>query len=347
MESFVFAANSVLPLIALIFLGYVLKRIGFLNDNFLNVGNKLVFKILLPVLLFYNVYNIQSFEQINWAFVLYGAGAVFAFFVIGMVVVPLFVKDKSQCGVIIQGIFRSNFALIGVPLATSLFGADGAASASVLSAFAIPLFNILAVITLMVFQNKTPQVQNAVNNATNKSQSTFKKVLIGTITNPLILAVVSGLLVLLVRSLFVELGWSFRLKSFTLFGQDVTFIYKALQYVANTATPFSLIVLGGKFTISAVKRLWKPILATTLIRCVAVPAISLFVAYLLIPSLQGQHFAAYIAVFGTPTAVSSAIMAKEMGGDDELAGQIVVWTTIFSAFTIFVEIVILKAVGIF
>lgn len=346
MESFVFAANSVLPLIALIFFGYVLKRIGFLNENFLTVGNKLVFKIFLPVLLFYNVYNIQSLDQINWAFVLYGVCAIFLFFVVGMIVTPLFVKDKSQCGVIVQGIFRSNFALIGVPLATSLFGADGAASASVLSAFTIPLFNILAVVALTVFQNKTPQLKDA-NDTDTKGQSSFKKVLVGTVTNPLILSVVAGLLVLLVRSLFVELGWDFRLKSFTLFGQEVTFVYKALQYVANIATPFALIVLGGKFTISAVKRLWKPILATTLIRCVAVPAISLFGAYLLIPSLQGQHFAAYIAVFGTPTAVSSAIMAKEMGGDDELAGQIVVWTTVLSAFTIFVEIVLLKAVGIF
>ena len=346
MESFVFAANSVLPLIILILLGYLLKRIGFLGESFLNVGNKLVFKILLPALLFYNVYNIQSFEQINWSFVLYGVCAIFVFFVVGMLVTPLFVKDKSQCGVIVQAIFRSNFALIGVPLATSLFGAEGAASASVLSAFTIPLFNILAVITLTVYQNKTPQLQDETK-ADVKPQAQFKKVLVGTITNPLILSVVAGLLVLLVRALFVEFGWTFRLKSFTLFGQEVTFVYKALQYVANTATPFSLIVLGGKFTISAVKRLWKPILVTTLIRCVAIPAISLFVAYLLIPSLQGQHFAAYIAVFGTPTAVSSAIMAKEMGGDDELAGQIVVWTTILSAFTIFVEIVVLKAVGIF
>ena len=346
MESFVFAANSVLPLIILILLGYLLKRIGFLGESFLNVGNKLVFKILLPALLFYNVYNIQSFEQINWSFVLYGVCAIFVFFVVGMLVTPLFVKDKSQCGVIVQAIFRSNFALIGVPLATSLFGAEGAASASVLSAFTIPLFNILAVITLTVYQKKTPQLQDETK-ADVKPQAQFKKVLVGTITNPLILSVVAGLLVLLVRALFVEFGWTFRLKSFTLFGQEVTFVYKALQYVANTATPFSLIVLGGKFTISAVKRLWKPILVTTLIRCVAIPAISLFVAYLLIPSLQGQHFAAYIAVFGTPTAVSSAIMAKEMGGDDELAGQIVVWTTILSAFTIFVEIVVLKAVGIF
>lgn len=343
MESFIFAANAVLPLVALILVGYLLKRTRFLSDGFLAVGNKLVFKILLPALLFYNVYNIDNIGQINWTFVLYAVCAIFAIFLIAMLLAPLFVKDKGRCGVVIQGIFRSNFALIGVPLASSLFGAEGAAAASVLSAFTIPLFNMLAVVALTVYHNPLPQLQAQ---GTIK-QSPFKKVLVGTVTNPLILSVFAGLVVLLIRALFVHLGWNFRIKSFELFGQEVTFVYKALQYVANTATPFSLIVLGGRFTVSAVKRLWKPILATTLLRCVAVPAVCLTAAYFLCPSLLGQHFAAYIAVFGTPTAVSSAIMAKEMGGDDELAGQIVVWTTLLSALTIFVEIVVLKAVGIF
>jgi len=40
-------------------------------------------------------------------------------------------------------------------------------------------------------------------------------------------------------------------------------------------------------------------------------------------------------------------MAKEMGGDGELADQLVVWTTVISAFTIFLEIVVLRSVGIF
>lgn len=343
MESFVFAANSVLPLIALIFLGHLLKKVGFLNDNFLAIGNKLVFKVLLPALLFYNVYNIENIHQINWAFVLYGVGAVVTIFAIAMVVTPLFVKDRAKCGVIIQALFRSNFALIGVPLALSLFGQQGAAEASVLSAFTIPVFNILAVLTLNVYHKDVP----ALAEGNQPKMSPLKKVLVGIATNPLILSVFAGLLVLLVRALFVELGWSFRLENFQLFGQEVTFVYKALQYVANTATPISLIVLGGRFQVSSVKRLWKPIVITTVLRCIVIPAVGLTLAYLIVPSLQGQHFAAYIALLGTPTAVASAIMAKEMGGDGELADQLVVWTTITSAFTIFVEIVVLKSVGIF
>ena len=341
MESFVFAANSVLPLVALILVGQLLKKVGFLNDNFLVIGNKLVFKVLLPALLFYNVYNIDNISQINWAFVLYGSCSIVVIFAIAMVVTPIFVKDKGQCGVIIQALFRSNFALIGVPLALSLFGQQGAAEASVLSAFTIPVFNILAVLTLSVYHKEMPEVGE------KSTTSPLKKVIVGIVTNPLILSVVAGLVVLLIRALFVELGWSFRLASFKLFGQDVTFVYKALQYVANTATPISLIVLGGRFKVSAVKRLWKPIVITTVLRCAVIPTVGLTLAYLLMPSLQGQHFAAYIALFGTPTAVSSAIMAKEMGGDGELADQLVVWTTIISAFTIFLEIVVLKSVGIF
>ena len=72
-------------------------------------------------------------------------------------------------------------------------------------------------------------------------------------------------------------------------------------------------------------------------------------AYLLMQPLgfSGEHFATYIGVFATPVAVSSAVMAKEMGGDDDLAGQLVVWTSLFSTVTIFVYVTVLKMLGIF
>ncbi|MDD6226995.1 MAG: AEC family transporter, partial [Bacilli bacterium] len=62
---------------------------------------------------------------------------------------------------------------------------------------------------------------------------------------------------------------------------------------------------------------------------------------------RGNEFPALIALFGTPVAVSSAPMSAEMGNDDELAGQLVVWTSIFSASSLFVMILICAQIGIF
>lgn len=328
-DALVFSANAVLPIVLLIALGYVLKRIGMLTTPFLDVGNKLTFRVLIPTMLFLNVYNINSFSEINFWFVLYGVAAVIVIFLVGIPIYCAFTKDPAKRGTLIQSIFRSNYAIIGIPLATSLFGDKGAAAAGVMSAFCVPLFNILAVITLTIF-----------NNSSTKSKIDVKKILLGIVKNPLIIGTVAGLAVLGIRELFVANGIMFRLR-------DIEFLYTSLNNVKNICTPFALIILGGKFEFSAVGRLKKEIIFGTFMRVVAVPVMGLIGAYFLVPGIAGEHFATYVGVFATPVAVSSAIMAKEMGADDELAGQLVVWTSLVSALTIFVYVTILRSIGIF
>lgn len=328
-DALVFSANAVLPIVLLIVLGYVLKRIGMLTKPFLDVGNKLTFRVLLPAMLFYNVYNIGSLKEINPAFVLYGIGAVVVIFFLGIAVMCAFTKDNAKRGSLIQAVFRSNYAIIGIPLATSLFGDKGAAAAGVMSAFCVPLFNMLGVITLSIFNGKS-----------GKTKINVPKILLGIIKNPLIVATLAGLAVLGIRELFVMWNVDFRLS-------DITFLYKSLENVKSICTPFALIVLGGRFEFSAVSRLWKEIVFGTVIRTVVVPVLGLAGAYFLIPGLGGEHFATYMGVFATPVAVASAIMANEMGADGELAGQMVVWTSLVSTVTIFIYVTIFRAIGIF
>lgn len=159
MENLIFSLNAVAPIILLIAVGMLLKRLG-VGDNFWNVANKLVFKLFLPALLFYNVYGISDFASINWAFVLYAVVAIVVVFALAMALVPLFVKDDARRGVIIQSLFRSNYAIIGVPLATSLYGTEGAAAASLLSAFIIPLFNVVGGCIVCFWQQNGKTFQN-------------------------------------------------------------------------------------------------------------------------------------------------------------------------------------------
>ncbi len=330
-DAFLFAAEAVLPIVLLIVLGYVLKRRGMLNKPFLDVGNKLTFRVLLPVMLFCNVYKIDRLSDVNVAFVLYGIGAVIILFLAAIAVCCAFTKDNAKRGSLIQSVFRSNYAIIGIPLAASLFGDKGAAAAGVMSAFCVPTFNILGVITLVIF-----------NGNEEKQKADIKKIFLGVVKNPLIIGTVAGLAVLGIREIFVKTGISFRLS-------DVTVLFKTLENIKSICTPLALIVLGGKFEFSAVSRLRREIIFGTLVRTVAVPVIGLGTALLLknTMSLSGEHFATYMGVFATPVAVASAIMAKEMGADDELAGQLVVWTSLVSTVTIFIYVTVLRIIGIF
>ena len=328
MKSFIFAFNSVSPIIFTVAIGYLLKRLGLMNGDFSKQANKLVFRVFLPVMLFRNVYGIENIGTVDFGYVLYSLIALLIIFAIAVPSVTV-LTDKKRCrGALLQGVFRSNYALIGIPLASSLFPGEGAAVATLLSAFMVPAFNILAVIGLSIFNN-------------DGEKPDFKKVLTGILKNPLILGIVSGLVALGIRSIFVNFGISFRLS-------EIPAVWNTLAYLSRIATPLALLVLGAQFEFSAIPHLKREIITGTIIRSIIVPLLGIGMAYFAFrDSFGGAQFAALVAVFCTPVAVSSVPMAQEMGTDAELAGQLVVFTTLSSAFTVFLASFILKSVGIF
>ena len=328
MESLIFAINAVLPIILTVAVGYLLKKIGMMSAEFSKQANKLVFRVFLPVMLFMNVYGIESINSVNFGYVLYSIILLIIIFAVAIPSVML-LTDKKKCrGALLQGVFRSNYALIGIPLASSLFPGEGAAVATLLSAFIVPAFNILAVIGLSIFNN-------------DGEKPNFKKVLLGIAKNPLILSICAGLVALGVRAIFVNAGISFRLS-------EIEPLWKTMKNLSSIATPLALLVLGAQFEFSAISYLKREIIAGTVIRCVVVPLLGVGVAYFAFRnSFGGAQFAALVAAFCTPVAVSSVPMAQEMGADVELAGQLVVFTTISSAFTVFFASFMLKLVGIF
>lgn len=330
MNTFEFAFNAVAPIVILIALGWTLKKIGLFTEQFLTVGNKVVFRVLLSVMTFNNIYKISDLGEIDFGFVGYAVAAVTVICALAFAVYLPFTKDNAQRGALIQSMFRSNFTIIGLPLSMALFGDAGGSAASVLSAFIVPLFNVLAVVVLAVFAPS----------GSEKKKIDVKKIIKGIVTNPLIIAAAVGMGALVVRKVLTSCGIAFRLT-------DLKFIYKPITDMSACATPLALLILGGRFEFSAVKRLAKPIILGTVMRTVVTPALALTASFYIIPGLTGAHYAAYIAAFASPVAVSSAIMAKEMDSDATLADQLVVWTSIVSMFTVFAVTVIFREIGIF
>ncbi len=331
----IYAVNAVMPIILLILLGYVLKRIGFFRADFLKMANKMVFRVCLPVLLFYNVYNVSDLGEIRWDVVGYCVVVVALLFALGLATV-IFVKDKRQKGVILQCVFRSNFAIIGIPLSEALGGGAGVAVAAILSAFTIPLFNIFAVIALSMF---VPEKGGKVD-----GKDVLKKIA----KNPLIIGVLCGLAALVIRALLPagEDG----MPVFTM-KEDAAFLYTAIGNVAKTASPLALMVLGGQFEFSAVKGMLKEIVIGTSWRIVLAPVIGVFGAVLLcrytdLLDFDNTVYPALVALFGSPVAVSSAIMAGEMNNDEQLASQLVVWTSVGSMLTLFLLVLVMKYLGL-
>ena len=328
MESFVFALNATLPIILTVAVGYLLKRIGWITIPMAKACNKLVFHVFLPVMLFLNVYKIQDLGSIRWGYMIYTLLGVLVLFGISLPVVLAVTKERGRRGAIWQASFRSNFALIGIPLTQSLCGDEGVAMASLLSAATVPLLNVLAVICLSVFRE-------------GGERPSVKSILRGIGKNPLIQSIAAGLAVLGIRALFECGGITFRLS-------DIVPLYTTLGYLSGLATPLALICLGAQFEFSAIASLRKEIITGTLMRTAVSPLLGLGIAFLLFRShFEGAHFASLVAVFATPVSVSSAPMAQELGSDAALAGQLVVWTTLCSSISIFLSAFFLSLGGVF
>ena len=323
MNDFIFSVNAISPIVLTVVLGYLLKRLGLLPKPVALQMNKVVFRALLPVMLMLNIYKIEPSQTIDPSYILYGVLFLLLLFALLLWPICRFIK-RNQRGVLLQCIFRSNYALIGIPLATALCGESGAIHATIMSAVIIPVFNILAVFCLAIFSDK---------------KANYKSVLLGILKNPLIIGVATGGLFLLLRMIFVRTGIEFRLT-------DITPIYKVLSDLSAIATPVALLCLGANFEFSAIAALKNQIILGVGIRNVLVPILGLGGA-LLLGCFDSAHFSVFIALFATPLAVSTVPMVQEMDGDVDFAGQVLVFSTIFSTFSIFLSTYVLRLLGIF
>lgn len=308
----IFSANVVVPIFLLILLGYFLTRIKLWDENFLKIANQVCFKCLLPVLLFYNVATANIFEVFNLKLIIYVCLCACILCGILFLIVPLFIKDKKRRGVMIQGTFRSNFLLFGVPLGLSIGGNEGAVLAAVVASFYVPVINMLSVISLYVFSESE-----------NKN---LKSAVLGIIKNPLIIGGVSGLIFSLIRN---SIGF-----------EIPTMIDTTLFNIKSAATPIAFMILGGDLKFKNMLRNIKVSSLSVLGKVVLIPAIMLTLSALL--GFDKLEMAILIAVFATPNAVSSYAMARNYEADYELAGEIITLGTMLSIFTMFVFITLAK-----
>ncbi len=330
-DVFLFTVNCIMPVILIMVLGYILKQKGFFTSEFLKIGNKTVFYVSLPILLYKNIADIEDISQIRMDVIGFMFAAVAILFVFGWIF-ALFISDPKQKGVIHQCIFRSNFALIGVPLAELMGGSNGVVMAAVISLFSIPLFNVLAVIVLSVYKD-------------GKVKISIKKLLLDIYKNPLIRGVLLGLLVAFIKFMFVKNGMKSPLDY-----KGLAFINTTINFIARSATPLSLLILGGQFDLQRMSGYKKPLTLGLIGRNCIAPLFGVGLAALLtklgIVDFGPDVFAALIALFGTPVAVASAIMADAMDNDGQLAAQLVVWTSLLSLVTLFVVIFVIRAIGL-
>ena len=291
-----------MPMILLLSAGILLRRIGWIKPETAANLNRLIFRFLLPIMVFNNMRGIDVSSFPDPAFLLFLFISILGVFLVTALIVPVFVKDRRKKGVMIQGIFRTNFAVLGVTLLQSMFGAEGILYYSLALPVVIPMNNILAVLAL----------SDCGENKTDK-----KKIFTNVLTNPLIIGCVLGALFLLLKI-------------------PVPYVIDtALNNLAGITGTLSLLVLGASLRWGSVHKNRSYILWTLLAK-ILWAAMIMVVAVL--AGFTGKQLGVIIVLFGSPCAVSSFPMADAMGGDGELAAGQVAFSTVFCMPVLFVMI---------
>lgn len=300
--------ERIFPLFLYMLLGIICKQTGTLDKETALKVNKLVFRLLIPIHLFLSTAKSSAFSADLIPPIAYAIGVVTATFLLAWIFYAHRDYKDNEKSILIQTSYRSNFALFGMTLTNMLLTENRIGISEILVAFTIPMYNIY---TVLLFQYYS------------KQEMSLKSALLGIIKNPLI------------QGIFY--GYAFKLTGLTL----PQMLEAPLARVGSMCTPLALIALGACFSFKQSKDYIKPLMEGVFVRLILVPTLCIGGAILL--GFRGEPLIAYIALFASPVAVSSYSMAVSMDQDYELAGQMLVYSSLLSVVSLFVIIHLLSS----
>lgn len=314
MENFIYSINVTMPIFLVMVIGYILKQIGMLNDNFVTVANKFNFKVTLPFMLFKDIAGVDIKQVFDIKYVLFCAIVSTICFWTVWGVAKLLVRDKTIRGAFVQSTFRGSAAVMGLAFIQNIYGASAMGPLMIVSA--VPLYNIFSVIVLTFEAND--------NMGIDKKEK-IKQAGINICKNPIILSILAGLIAAL-------LGIHFP-----------TLVDKTISNVAQMATPLALITIGAGFEGRKALAKIAPTMVASTIKLVLQPLVFLPVAAWM--GFTGEKMIAILIMLASPTTPSCYIMAKSMNNDEVLTASVIVTTTLMAAFTLTGWIFLLKTLG--
>lgn len=314
MENFIYSINVTMPIFLVMVIGYILKQIGMLNDNFVTVANKFNFKVTLPFMLFKDIAGVDIKAVFDIKYVLFCAIVSTICFWVVWGTAKLLVRDKTIRGAFVQSSFRGSAAVMGLAFIQNIYGSSAMGPLMIVSA--VPLYNIFSVIVLTFEVNDSTGIDK---------KAKIRQAGINICKNPIILSILAGLIVGL-------LGIQFP-----------TLVNKTVSNVAQMATPLALITIGAGFEGRKALAKIAPTMAASMIKLVLQPLVFLPVAAWM--GFSGEKMIAILIMLASPTTPSCYIMAKSMNNDEVLTASVIVTTTLMAAFTLTGWIFLLKTLG--
>ena len=312
LQNFIICVNAVIPSAIYLIIGIILRVTGVLNDKEVKKFTHVVFVALYPFIMFDNLYGKNIAENMDARLGIYAVVFTALQFAASWLFVCKIEKSNYERGSMIQALYRSNYVLMGFPIAINLFGKGNITAVAIIMILVVPFYNISAIILFETFRG---------------GKVDFRQMLKRILTNPII---DGGIAAFIVMILGINLPQP---------------IVNTVGTLSDATAPIAMILLGAALNINGFSSDRWRIAVCTIGKLVVFPAIGIAGAVFL--GIRDVQLIAVTLMVAAPVALASYAMASSMGGNGKLAGELVVVTTIASCFTIPVFLFILKTNGLF
>jgi len=291
---------AIIPIFLLIAIGTGLKRSGFPGDAFWPYADKMTYFIFFPALLVDNLAhaklgNLDPTGMLGALFLalLIQAGLVY-------LLRPLARVDGPSFTSVFQGATRFN-TFVGLGAVTALEGGTGITLFAVAIAMAIPVINVMCVLTLARYGNHG-------KGTSLRDQALFLA------KNPLIIACLLGIAL---NAFHIPMPPG---------------ILPVLKMLGSVAAPMGLLTVGAGLQWHAIRADGLAISIACFLKLLVYPALLFGLSRLW---NLGPLETKILVLWGTmPTASASYILARQMGGNGPLAAAIVTVSTLLAFITV-------------
>ena len=310
LELFSRTLDITLPVFTMVFVGIGLKRLKWIDREFVSTASALVFKATLPTLIFLSLIKADLSVALDVPLLLFFAAATLGQFLISWLWASYRVP-KADRGIYVQGAFRGNCGIVGLALAAGMYGNYGLSAGSLLLGVVIVMYNALSVVALAAYQ---------------PGQSTnWRSLLKHIVTNPLIISVVAAL-------------------PFTAFSIPLpSWLITSGDYFASLTLPLALICVGATLSVATMRSGSQIALSASSMKMIVLPLLSTLAAWAV--GFSGEQLGLLFLFFASPTAAASFVMVKAMNGNVALAANIVAMTTLMASVTVTTGIFALRLLG--
>ncbi len=309
MTNSIFIINTVSPIFLIVVVGWVLRKIGIIHEDFIKQSIKFVFNVTLPVLIFLKLATVDFIAIFDSSIIVLVYGCMFIIFFLGWLFAKIFITKGKGRGVFIQGGFRPNNVIIGLALIMNIFGEDAVSRTVMILIFLIPLDYMLSVVALTISDRQEKRSKAILD--------MIKSIALNPVIISAIVAIVFSLMTIPIPKILINTG----------------------DYLAAITLPLALIGLGGTLKIKLLQNTSFITLGALIMKLLVSPLIATTIGYLI--GYTGTDLGIIFIIFACPTAIVSFIIADAMTPHGEIAGNIVLTTTLASSITIPIGLMIL------